>query len=240
MRRLSYLTLLFALLTLLFVNLLVYLRFDFAWYQLMSYQDALDLVTPVVLIPVYWLLFRECSACRSTVAEEVALMVFAALWVVGQGMHLSANSVNNLIEGLAEAGVMDITASQVYELSYFYDEHLSHVVWHLGMIGLAGLLIYREWQHPAGQRPTWWATGLAGLIYGFTLFTVYLEGQTVVLGFAFALFVATIGLVWGRRRLAVQPVLAFFVIACLLACVLFTGWGFYWGGFPQLTEVGLI
>jgi uncharacterized membrane protein len=173
-------------------------------------------------------------------AEEIAFMVFAALWVEGQGMHLSANSIDNLVEGLASDGVLDITSTDVYTLSHFYDENLGHVVWHIGMLGLAGLLIYREWMNPAGQQSVWWATGLAGLIYGFTLFTVYLEGQTVVLGFTFALIVATIGLVWGRRRIAVQPVLAFFVIACLLACILFTGWGLYWGGFPQLTDVGLI
>jgi hypothetical protein len=35
-------------------------------------------------------------------------------------------------------------------------------------------------------------------------------------------------------------VLAFFFVVCLLAFVLFTGWGLYWGGFPQFSDVGLL
>ena len=35
-------------------------------------------------------------------------------------------------------------------------------------------------------------------------------------------------------------VLAFFFIACLVAVVLFGGWGLYYGGFPQFSDVGLI
>src|SRR3972149_908149 len=109
-------------------------------------------------------------------------MVLAAGWVAGQGMHLSANSINNLAEALAKKQVIDITGTSIYQLTYFYDEHLSHYMWHFGILGLAALLIYREWRRPAGIPTTWWATTLAGLIYGFTYFCIFLEGQTVVLG----------------------------------------------------------
>ncbi len=57
MKRLSLLTLTFAMLSLVFIILLVFLRFEFPLYPLMSYQDALDVLTPLVLIPIYWLLF---------------------------------------------------------------------------------------------------------------------------------------------------------------------------------------
>jgi len=36
------------------------------------------------------------------------------------------------------------------------------------------------------------------------------------------------------------PVLAFFGLACLVAVLLFAGWGLAWGGFPQFSEVRLL
>jgi hypothetical protein len=47
-------------------------------------------------------------------------------------------------------------------------------------------------------------------------------------------------LVWGRTHLEQKPLLAFFFVSCLVAALFFTGWGIYWGGFPQFSEVGLI
>jgi hypothetical protein len=101
-------------------------------------------------------------------------------------------------------------------------------------------LIYHEWRHPAGVKTTWWATGLAGFIYGITLFCIFLEGQTVPLGLPSVVIISLVILIWGRRKLSQQPILAFFFIASLVAFLLLGGWGFYWGGFPQFSDVGLI
>jgi len=240
MRRLSYVTLVFALLSAVFFLLLIFFRTPFPLYPLMSYQDALDLLTPLVLIPLYWLLFRLASTDESTRGEEVAFMVLAALWVLGHGMHLAANSIDNLIEGLARTQQVDVTGTGIYTLTYFLDEHLSHYTWHAGVLGLAALLIYREYRRPAGIATIWWATVLGGLVYGFTYFCIVLEGQTVPLGLPFALVISLLGLVWGRHKLAQRPLLAFFLVACLVAVLLFAGWGLYWGGFPQFTEAGLL
>ncbi len=240
MKRLSYTTLVFAVLSVIFFLLLIFFRTPFSIYPLMSYQDALDLLTPLVLIPLYWLLFKSAAKGESPTTEEVIFMVFAALWVLGQGMHLSANSVNNLIEALAEKQSIDITTTDIYRLTYFYDEHLSHYAWHAGILGLAALLIYGEWKRPAGNTTLWWATGLGGFIYGFTYFCIFLEGQTVPLGLPFAVIVTLLTLLWGRQNLKQQPLLAFFFVACLVATLLFVGWGLYWDGFPQFTDVGLI
>jgi hypothetical protein len=240
MKRLSLITLAFAVLSLVFFLLLIFFRIPLPLYPLMSYQDALDLLTPVVLIPVYWLLFRFATGEGSSLWEEIAFMVLAAVWVEGQGMHLAANSINNLIEGLASRQVMDIQGTDIYQLTYFIDEHLSHYLWHIGLVGLAVLLIYRDWKRPVGILTQWWAAILGGMIYGFTLGCVFLEGQTVALGLPFVVIVTLLGLTWGRRHLAHKPVLAFFFISCLVAAVLFVGWGLYWGGFPQFSEVGFI
>jgi hypothetical protein len=102
------------------------------------------------------------------------------------------------------------------------------------------LLINREWRSPASGRTVWWATLLGGVIYGFTYFCIFLEGRTVALGLPFALIITLISLLWGRQKLAKQPLLVFFGVSCLLATILFIGWGLYWGGFPEFSQVGLI
>jgi hypothetical protein len=201
---------------------------------------VIDLLTPLVLIPLYWLLFKFSASKPSTLTEEIAFLLFAIFWVDGHGVHLAANSINNLIHALAEQGIIDVTGSDLYHLTYFFDEHLSHYMWHIGLVGLAAVLIYREWHSPIGQKTIWWATGLGGVIYGFTYFVVFLEGQTTPLGLPFALLIVLFTLVWGRNKLASQPVLAFFFLTCLVAGLLFASWGIYWGGFPQFTDVGLI
>jgi len=240
MRQLSLLTLVFSILFAVFFLLLIFFRIPFPLYPLMSYQDVFDLLTPLVLIPVYWLLFKYAAKDESHQAEEIAFMVLAAVWVLGHGMHLAANSINNLAEGFAKKQVLDFTGTDIYTLTYFLDEHLSHYLWHAGILGLAALLIYREWGRPAEIKTTWWATIIAGFIYGFTSFCIFLEGQTVPLGLPFTIIIILLTLIWGRKKLAQQPVLGFFFVACLVAAGLFAGWGLYWGGFPQFSEVGLI
>lgn len=239
MRGVPLLTLVFAVLSLVFLVLLVFLRTPLPLYPLASWQDALDLLTPLVLIPTYWLMFRRGSG-GSRGAADLMFMVFAGLWMLGHGMHLAANSIDNLAEGLARRGELDIMESGLYRLIYFFDEHLSHPVWHLGMLGLAGLLIHAEARSPAGATTVWWVAVVAGLVYGFTYFCTFLEGQTVVLGLPFAAIVAALALIRGRGTLVRRPLAAFFGVACLVAFLLFVGWGLYWRGFPQFTDVGLI
>lgn len=240
MKQLSFLALLFAFLSLIFFLLLIFLRIPFPLYPLVSFQDVFDLLTPLVLIPIYWLMFKYSSGEASTGLEEIAFNVFASIWVLGQGMHLAANSIDNLAENLAGTGRIDITATSLYQLIYFYDEHLSHYIWHIGVLALAGLIIYREWRHPAGSSTVWWATLVGGFVYGFTYFCIFLEGQTVPLGLPFAAFIVLLTLVWGRGRLTRHPLLAFFFLSCLIALVFLVGWGIYWGGFPQFSDVGLM
>jgi hypothetical protein len=240
MKKYSFLFLIFAILSLSFFLGLVFLRTPFPLFPLVSYQDALDLLTPFILIPIYWLMFKYASNQPTSLAEEITFLVFAVFWVLGHGMHLAANSINNMAEMLARSMVIDIRGTSIYELTYFYDERLSHSLWHIGILGMIGLLVYREWRSPASTQTIWWATLLGGVIYGFTYFCVFLEGQTVILGFPFALILTLIGLLWGRKKLANHPLLAFFFVSCLLATILFIGWGWYWGGFPEISEVGLI
>jgi hypothetical protein len=236
MKRLSLLALIFALSSLLFFLLLVFLRFPFPSYPLMSWQDALDVLTPLVLVPLYWMMYRGVTRDRKSLASEIIFMVMAAFWAMGQGMHLSANSINNLMGHLASDQIIDVTQTEIYRLTYFYDEYLSHYLWHIGVVGLAALLIYEGWLQPAQEKTNWRLVVPAGIVYGFTGFCFFLEGNTLVLGIPFTTIVVLLVLIWGRRKLAQQPILAFFFVAALFAFLLFAGWGIYWRGFPPLME----
>jgi hypothetical protein len=240
MKQQSFLSLIFAILSTIFFLLLIFFRIPFPPYPLISFQDVLDLLTPLVLIPMYWILFEYTASGKSSRVERIVFMILSSVWVLGHGMHLSANSINNLAEGLAKKQQFDITGTDIYKLTYFFDEYLSHYLWHIGIIGLASLLIYREWRYPVGEKIAGWATLLSGFIYGFTLFCIFLEGQTVPLGLPFTILITLLTLIWGLKKITQRPIYAFFFIACFVAILLFTGWGLYWGGFPQFSDVGLI
>ena len=166
--------------------------------------------------------------------------MLATLWVSGHSQHLAANSIHNLSDKLTEAGSLDIAGTDLFTLIYFFDERLSHILWYSGIVGLAAVLIEREYTAPAQAPTAWWAAILAGVIYGFTYFASFLEGQAVAIGLPFAALVVVFGLLGQRRNLSQRPVLAFFTVACGLALLLFLGWGLYWRGFPEFSAVGLI
>lgn len=234
--KLSPLTLLFAVLSVTFFLLLIFLRISSPLYPLMSIQDTIDILTPLVLIPIYWMMFKGITRNKTGLAAEIFFMVMAAFWAAGQGMHLSANSINNLIGNLAKNNVVDVTRTDVYHLTYFYDEYLSHFLWHIGVVGLAALLIYESWCAPDYEKTNWRLVIPAGLLYGFTSFCFFLEGNTLILGLPFVTIVALLILVRGRDKLATQPVLAFFFVTTLFAFSLFVTWRIYWGSFIPIME----
>jgi hypothetical protein len=148
-------------------------------------------------------------------------------------MHLSANSIGHLLK--------DMGNSDIYKASNFYDEILGHYLWHFGVVGLSAIIIYRQWQNPfTGEKSILWPLILAGVIYGFSFFSIVLEGGTAPLGITFSVLIILFGLIWGRKRMRQQPLLMFFFISYAIAIILFIGWGIYWRGLPQFSEVGII
>lgn len=233
MKQFSRLILLFSVAFALFFVGPALLNKHFAFFPLMRTGEVLDLLTPVVLLPLYWLLYQRASVKSVTLRGSIVFLILTAFWVEGQGMHLSANSIGHLLITMKD--------SEVYRLTYFYDEQLSHYLWHFGVVGLSALLIFRQWQYPfVKERSGLWLESLAGIIYGFTFFLLIIEGGTTLVGVPFAVLVTVFGLGWGRNRLRQQPLLTFFCVSYLLATMLFASWAIYWGGFPQFSEVGLL
>ena len=233
MKRLSIVALIFSIAFLLLFMAPPFLNKQFGIYPLMKVGDLFDIFTPLILIPLYWLLFRLDANKAPGLKANLIFLLLAAFWVEGQGMHLAANSIDHLLKGM-EGG-------DIYNLTYFYDEVLSHYLWHFGIFGLSALVILRQWRNPftEGQAISWLPI-LAGVIHGFTLFIIVIEARTAPLGVTFAILVTMLGLIWGRKRFSQRPMLLFFFVACIVATVFFAGWGVYWHGLPEFSKVGII
>lgn len=233
MKRLPLLTFVFSLAFAIFFIAPAFLSKQLGFYPLMKTGDLLDTFTPLVLIPLYWLMFRANGNKIPGIAESVIFVILAALWVEGQGMHLAASSIGHLLKG--------VPATDAYGLAIFYDEVLSHYMWHAGVIGLSALLVIGRWRNrPAERQPAKWLSVLAGVIYGFTFFIITIEGATTILGVPFAALFTLFCLIWGRKNLRHQPLFLFFVISYLTAAILFSGWAIRWGGLPEFSQVGII
>jgi hypothetical protein len=206
---------------------------QFGLYPLMKLADVFDLLTPLILIPLYWLLYQVGQDKKPSLGEGAAFMLLAALWVQGQGMHLAANSIGHLLE--------EMTGTAAYILTYFYDETLGHILWHSGVMGLSALLLIRQWRNPfSGERASLGLLLPAGIIHGLTFFVIVIEGGTALLGIPFALIAILAGLIWGRGKLREQPLLLFFLVSYVVAMLFFAGWGIYWGGLPEFSALGFI
>ena len=231
MSKLSGLILLFAIAFSLFLLAPAFMDGLFGPFLLMKWGDVFDVLTPLVLLPLYWLLFVNCCDEEPSLIATLAFLVLAGFWAMGHGMHLAANSIAHLLE----------KGSDVFALTYFYDEVLSHYLWHFGVVLLAVLLLVRGWRHPysARQEPAWPAV-LAGIIHGFTLFLIFIEAGTVILGVTFILICILVILIWGRDRLKHQPIMVFLLTSSITVLLFLAGWGFYWKGFPQFSELGII
>ena len=233
MRRISIIALVFSIAFAIFVLSPPFLKQSFGPYPIIRIADVFDIFTPLVLIPVYWLLFRLDDQKIPTLTENIIFMVFAALWVLGQGMHLGANSIGHLVEGMK--------GTDIYKITTFYDESLSHYLWHAGVMALSGLLIYRQWRnHFSRVKSLLWASIFAGIIYGFVFFAMVIEGTTIPMGLPFAVLALVFILIWGRKELGRQPLQVFLLTGYAIAVLLFAVWGIWQGGFPEFSEVGIL
>lgn len=132
-----------------------------------------------------------------------------------------------------------LKSTDAYVLTEFYDESLSHYLWHGGVIALSALLIWRQWHNPFTENSSWRSIALAAFIYGATHFITTIEAGTALIGVPLAVVLAIIG-VLNRDKLAQRPLAAFFIVAYVIATILFAAWGIYWRGLPQFSEVGII
>jgi hypothetical protein len=68
---------------------------------------------------------------------------------------------------------------------------------------------------------------LAGILHGFTLFAIFVEGNTTLVGIPFILMVTVMILIWGRDKLKSQPPINFFFVSWVVGLLFIAGWSLY-------------
>lgn len=223
MRTINRLLVIFAVAFAFFFIAPAFLSSPFPLYPLLTMGDILDVFTPLVLMPLYYLIFRAIRKSENPVNHSILFVILSAIWVEGQGMHLAANAIGHQLK--------EFTTTEAYQLTYFIDEQLSHHIWHIGIIGLALFLFFIQWKEPF--RDTWHPSAaaiFAALLHGLTLFLIFVEGQTCHLG-AFlcaAILIITTG--FGRKKVRSEPVIFFLYLASGITLILIALWIIYWGG----------
>lgn len=148
-------------------------------------------------------------------ADRVTWLLAAlggVVYVQGHGIHLAANSIGN-----ARGNAQPV---------HLWDEVVGHYIWYAGLYLLLWALVRAVPRVPAG--PASWPVAA---LFGLTLTTNGIEGGTAL----FTLAIAVAFTIWALRRRDPRMWLAFG-----LSAVLMIGWGAYWQGFPQFSELGWI
>lgn len=175
------------------------------------WADWIDVVLPYVVIGCA----GAALAAVGTARRVWLLFAFAAvLYTQGHGIHLAANSIANAASG---------------EPAHLWDEVVGHYLWYGGLAGLVAALGLAVGNQP---RPSWRVGLPLALLFGFTVFTNSIEGGTVPLG----LVTSSVFVVWGIYRR--ERLLGLLVPTYGLALAALAGWGIYWLGFPQFSELG--
>jgi hypothetical protein len=177
------------------------------------WADWVDLAVPYIVVGTA---AATLAAARAGRRDWLLLAVFGVLYTQGHGIHLAANSIANV---------------EPSDAVHLWDETVGHWLWYVGLAGLVATQALVVDGIPS--RRSAWSLMLA-LGYGATVFTNSVEGGTVALGLASGVFFV----VWGVRRRGRLPELL--VPAYGLALICLIGWGVYWSGFPQFSELGWI
>jgi hypothetical protein len=206
----------------------------FPLYPLLTIGEILDLLTPVILIPLGWLAFRAAAPESPSTRQVLVFVGVAALLIEGQAMHLAANAIGHYVV----AGEGDLA-----RLTHDLDETLSHFIWHAGIIALAVLIAWRARHAPTS--PTSVRAGImiagAALLYGATYFLMVIEGGTALLGLPAAVAIGGIGAWVAGRRIMGRPGMAVFILGSIFAVALMVVWAAMNGWtLPEFSEVGLL
>jgi uncharacterized membrane protein YagU involved in acid resistance len=177
--------------------------------------DLIDLSTPfIVLLPLLAFLWIQRPAPRLWLVAAIG----SILYVEGHGIHLSANSIGNVVAS-------DEASERIVDIVHVWDEVVGHYVWYLGLAvvvaSCAGSVRGRSLGIPAI------ALVVGGAASGITWATNGLEGGTAVASLAAGCVAIVPAL---RRDRGLAPALA--AVGCVAVIVLVV-YAIRHGGFPQ-------
>ena len=200
-------------------------------------QEAADLFTPVVVLPLAWAVLELAGGLSRR--GTVVFLLLAIVWVEGHGIHLAANAIGDVFE----RSVRDaFYATPVGDLDNWLDAVLSHWLWHVAYVGIAVMILWRgRTAPPSRSRSAWAAAAFAAFVYGVVFFIVTVQGETYQLGIpASVAFLAWSGVeAWRGPR--DRAIVTFFLVASFASLLLYAGWAVInHGTLPGFYEVGLL
>ena len=188
-----------------------------------TFQELLDLFTPVVIIPLAWLVFDLAGGLGRGRVGTVLFLIAAAAWIEAQGMHLAANAIGDAFPSIATRDAFYGTVPG--DLDHWLDEVLSHWVWHIGWIAISVLIILAAMRNRGPREEPVTAPALAGgVLQGATFFIVTVEGVTTAIGIPFSIALLAWALIARWRALARQPVVGFYLLTALVALAGYFVW----------------
>jgi len=96
-------------------------------------------------------------------------LTLLGLYIVGMGIHLSANQIHNIMDAAGISGDMAKAA-------YIWDELIGHWLMHLGLAGSLYLLAKVSQTNLLGSRIIY---GVTGFLLGISLATAAIEGHSI-------------------------------------------------------------
>jgi hypothetical protein len=199
-------------------------------------QEAADLLTPLIAIPLAWYVYDLAGGLGRT--GFVAFLVVAAVWIEGQGIHLAANAIG---DAFSHDAAKTFYGTVPGDLDLWLDETLGHWMWHAAWVALSILILAAATRAPASpaSRPSVTAAS-AGFVHGVTFFLVTVEGVTTLLGIPASILLLAWTAVTARQGLAGRPVAVFFLVASVVTLLGYLGWGALHGWtLPEFSKVGL-
>lgn len=199
-------------------------------------QEAADLFTPVVAIPLAWLVVELAGGVGRL--GTLAFLVLAAAWIEGQAIHLAANAIG---DAFSPGGAEAFYATVPGDLDHWLDEVLSHWLWHGAWVGIALLQLAAGRHAVAGPgRSAMRIATLGGLVIGATFFVVTVEGVTTPLGIPCSIAILAWTIIELRRGPAGRPVVAFSLASAATTLAGYAAWATLNGGaLPEFSNVGL-
>jgi hypothetical protein len=165
-------------------------------------------------------------------------------------VHLAANSLSNSLH-CKENGLKLISADTI-QLRHFiialdyFDEFLSHILWIGGVVVFCAAILYGQVKglHRFGKVVEYNKIGVLGTLicvvfgmgYGVVFWAHNIEGNTVLIGLPFSIFV--IGWIWHHRKLLqISPISVMWFTSHICTLLLFVFWYVQWGGFPEFSQL---
>jgi hypothetical protein len=216
------------------------------WY--MRVADALDMaiIAPLYTAIMIFLWFRMLKAGAPTVLL-VAFAVMSIIFMYGHAMHATANAINTFATEVRD--YRDILPDDLYQLIYFLDERLSHIILFAAVTGLVGSWLAFDRLALAPPLLPGYALIILGMgvIYGFVQAYALIEARTVWLIFPMTIALAGLWLwYWRRSGLSFsgyfrdRPFTTFVALLCASCVVVMIVYGIVFDGFPQPSELGFM